>query len=381
MLRSRSDLVLLSTEIFIRIFILIVLYSVATTSLSDLEILYTSLTTKGSLPSKDFWVSLQVILSSTIVVLYIATLLIPSAATLLVALILSVVSSRYYLEDVLAILITIIATLIYDNFKKIYSKNQLKHMRVLHDTKRVFVVKLVLSIAIMGLLVFLFVVLPSSYIYYVFTILAKAIKPYNVYEAIVINFITNNVFGEMILISIFLLVFSYIIYDLLTLYSYYTLRNPRILENILFYDLRNPDLSFEGPGKTLYTFLVSILTAPFIYSILNPLLTKLPVSIYGGSDIYNLLVALGTFVITWIFVKYFLEIFSEEFSLSRRIFLGVVFILLIYVVSYVFYGWRISDGYFTLTPLDEFIRDNVYRYYNFLFYMLETLGSVMGFVP
>ena len=381
MLRSRSDLVFLSVEIFIRIFILIVLYSVATTSLSDLEILYTSLTTKGSLPSKDFWVSLQVILSSTIVVLYIATLLIPSAATLLVALILSVVSSRYYLEDVLAILITIIATLIYDNFKKIYSKNQLKHMRVLHDTKRVFVVKLVLSIAIMGLLVFLFVVLPSSYIYYVFTILAKAIKPYNVYEAIVINFITNNVFGEMILISIFLLVFSYIIYDLLTLYSYYTLRNPRILENILFYDLRNPDLSFEGPGKTLYTFLVSILTAPFIYSILNPLLTKLPVSIYGGSDIYNLLVALGTFVITWIFVKYFLEIFSEEFSLSRRIFLGVVFILLIYVVSYVFYGWRISDGYFTLTPLDEFIRDNVYRYYNFLFYMLETLGSVMGFVP
>ncbi|MGC9009904.1 MAG: hypothetical protein ACP5I7_04735 [Sulfolobales archaeon] len=381
MLRSRSDLVFLSAEIFIRIFILVVLYSVAIVSLGDLEILYTSLTTKGSLPSKDIWVSLQIILSSTIIVLYIATLLIPSAAPLLVALILSVVSSRYYLEDVLAVLITIIATLIYDNFKKIYSKNQLKYMRVLLDTKKVFAGKIVLSIVIMGTLIFLLVVLPSTYIYNIFTMITKAIKPYNIYEAVVINFITNNVFGEMILVSIFLLVFSYIIYDFLTLYSYYTLKNPRILENILFHDIRDLDLSFEGPGKTLYTFLISILTAPFIYSILNPLLIRAPISIYGGNDVYNLLVALGTFAATWIFVKYFLEIFSEEVSLGRRIFLGVIFIVVIYVISYVFYGWRISSGYFVLTPLDEFIKDNVYRYYSFLFYLLETLGSVMGFVP
>ncbi|MGC9149067.1 MAG: hypothetical protein ACP5GI_06480 [Sulfolobales archaeon] len=381
MLRSRSDLVFLSAEIFIRIFILIVLYSVAIVSLGDLEILYTSLTTKGSLPSKDIWVSLQIILSSTIIVLYIATLLIPSAATLLVALILSVVSSRYYLEDVLAVLITIIATLIYDNFKKIYSKNQLKYMRMLLDTKKVFAGKIILSVVIMGMLIFLLVVLPSTYIYNIFTMITKAIKPYNIYEAVVINFITNNVFGEMILVSIFLLVFSYIIYDFLALYSYYTLKNPRILENILFHDIRDLDLSFEGPGKTLYTFLISILTAPFIYSILNPLLIRAPISIYGGNDVYNLLVALGTFAVTWIFVKYFLEIFTEEISLGRRIFLGVIFILIIYVISYVFYGWRISSGYFVLTPLDEFIKDNVYRYYSFLFYLLETLGSVMGFVP
>jgi len=381
MLRSRSDLVFLSVEIFIRIFILVVLYSVAIVSLGDLEILYASLTTKGSLPSKDLWVSLQIIFSSTIIVLYIATLLIPSAAPLLVVLVLSVVSSRYYLEDVLAVLITIIATLIYDNFKKIYSKNQLKYMRVLLDTRKVFAGKIILSIVIMGVLIFLLVVLPSTYIYNIFTMITKAIKPYNIYEAMVINFITNNVFGEMILVSIFLLVFSYVIYDFFTLYSYYTLKNPRILENILFHDLRDLDLSFEGPGKTLYTFLISILTAPFIYSILNPLLLSTPISIYGGNDVYNLLVALGTFVATWIFVKYFLEIFSEEVSLGRRIFLGVIFIVIIYVISYVFYGWRISSGYFALTPLDEFIKDNVYRYYSFLFYMLETLGSVMGFVP
>jgi len=381
MLRIRSDLIRLSIDLFIRVFLLFIMYPLAMVSTHDLDTIYETLTGNQPIFTNDPWFYIRTISSATIVILYIANLIIPSPSILLIIIVMIIISSKYYLEDLLIVLISIVLVLIYDNFKKIYSDNQYKFI-VIHDSRKKIFLKIMFTINVLLGIIFVFVILPSSYVYYLFNLLTSSIKPFNIYEAVVVDFLVNNVFGEMILLSIFLLVFSYILYDILSIYVMFSAKNPGMLENILFSDLRDLDIGFEGPGRAIYMLLISLLVAPFIYSsIINPILSTLPLKTLLGPDLSSYIVAIMSFVVSWVFVKYFLDIFSEEASLNKRILLGIIFIILIISISYLFYGVVFSDGFFMMKSLDDYIRDTVYRYYNLLFYLIDVLGRVMGFVP
>ncbi len=381
MLRIRSDLIRLSIDLFIRVFLLFIMYPLAMVSTHDLDTIYEMLTGNQPIFTNDPWFYIRTISSATIVILYIANLIIPSPSILLIIIVMIIISSKYYLEDLLIVLISIVLVLIYDNFKKIYSDNQYKFI-VIHDSRKKIFLKIMFTINVLLGIIFVFVILPSSYVYYLFNLLTSSIKPFNIYEAVVVDFLVNNVFGEMILLSIFLLVFSYILYDILSIYVMFSAKNPGMLENILFSDLRDLDIGFEGPGRAIYMLLISLLVAPFIYSsIINPILSTLPLKTLLGPDLSSYIMAVISFVVSWIFVKYFLDIFSEEASLNKRILLGIIFIILIISISYLFYGVVFSDGFFMMKSLDDYIRDTVYRYYNLLFYLIDVLGRVMGFVP
>lgn len=376
----RSDLFSVLLGIFTRIFIAFILIHVASLSLDDLGTLYLYISTPRHI-TLDLVKTLQLIASSIILFIYIYSIISPKPASISAIIVLEILSSRYALEEILVVFLALFVVMIYDNIRNIYSKNQFRYIGFSGISRRGLVSRISLSIILLLSLVAVLVILPAAYIYGIYETMRASIKPANIYEAYVINFVTNNVVGEVILISALLSIFAFIIRELASIYVFFVSRSEKLLRRLFFEDLTDLDTGFEGPGRTLYTSMISLLIAPFVFSVINPLIRLYLGAALMSGEIYDALLAIASFVLSWILTKLFLDIFSEERSFGRRIISGVIVVSMIYLVSYYFYGWRPSENIFYMAPLDEFIRDTVYRYYSLIFYLIEVLGRVTGFAP
>ncbi|MEM4965247.1 MAG: hypothetical protein QXS45_00500 [Sulfolobales archaeon] len=376
-MKEDSDVFRIALAISLRVAILLLSYPIILNSIRDLETLYTLLST-GKISLSIIYL-IGIVISSLIIIpmFFIIVFLSPTAASIMI--LMMVISERYDMNQILVGVVITVSLLMYSTLAHTYRAGELRFLHIQSKGLMRFL-RILLASALIIVFTLLIPVSASAYILSLISLAAGLLRVYNIYEASLIEFITRNPVGIMILTFVFLSAFSLIAWGFFTILSLYILKPSKNLFNEFFRDVSDLDSYFKIPLSSLRDFFVSLLLAPFVYSLILGVLNRFSGFYPGG--VWDYLMAFISFILSWILIKILFNlILSQSTPNMRGLGLGVILIAIIYIVSYVAWGWDPSQGILRLKPLDEFIYSTVYRYYYLLYYLIETLGVVMGFVP
>lgn len=374
------DLLKLSLAIFVRVFILLISYPIVVNSVRDFEIIYNTISSARSLS-----VYLQLIglmMSSLISLLALILVVIPRPALATIMMLFVISSERYDVREIILSIIVLVSLLLYDVFNIEYRSGELNYVRSLSKGyNRIY--RIVWSITLVLILVVLLPYVSVSYLNAIVSIMMSSLKPYNIYEEPIIGFITRNPVGISIFTIVILLVLSLLVWGFYSVTALYILKPSKTLIDEFFGDIASLDIYYKSPLNSLRDLFIAILLAPFTYTIVISVIDRiLRMSITSYDNVmWSSIVALISFILSWILSKAIFSIISLNEVSLRRVLVGVFLILMIYLTAYLLWNWNPSEGVLRLTPVDNFISSTIYNYYYMLYYLIETIGVVMGFVP
>ncbi|NAZ13517.1 MAG: hypothetical protein GU359_05125 [Desulfurococcales archaeon] len=379
MRRFEEDLLSFLFRISSRIFVLILTYFLMNRSIEALENIYTTYYMKGLHGILKIFIEDPGIMIMLLVApFYILLIIFMKPVFSFTASILMILSGKYSLDQIMTSLITFVYTLYYDMFATVYRDGEIRYIKIV-DKNRMS--KIIGSLIIIITTFVAPIYFSIEYIYIFINTLKGSVRPLNIYEAPLINFITQNPLGITILILSLLVVFSYVIINIVSIFSIYISRVSKDLLKNFFRDIDDIDVSFDYPMRSLRDIMFSILFSPFIYAILIRLFDYLSKIFVSQPWIKDFLSVFISFILSWVMIKAILSIISSKETDLKRIIIAILIIILIYSSAYLSWGWDPRSGILNLRPIDQFIYENMYRYYLLIYYYIELIGRVMGLVP
>lgn len=374
----REDVVPLLVRVFSRALVLFLGTPLAVYSGEMLRTVYTvSMRGPGALYSLALS-SPGTIVGSLVAPLYILQILFMRPQVSFLILVLVAVSGTYPMDAVYISIAMLLYTLVYDVVVSLYREGETRYLRIAGERA---LVKTLVSAVIVVAATLVPVYLGTLYVYQFLESLRGLVRPGTIYEAPVVRLLVENPVGVAVVVVSLLSALSLVLWDIFTVSALFIARPGGVGRWSLFRDVEDLDTSFDQPLRGLRDLLFSLLLAPFVYVIVSRVSSEAVARYLQGLWYGDIVVALVSFVLSWVLVKiFFTLVAAREYSL-RNIATGASLVAGVYIVAYLFWGWSPSSGYIELRPVDQFIYTSVYRYYSVVYYFIEILGRVMGVVP
>ncbi|MEM3833710.1 MAG: hypothetical protein QW128_09040 [Thermoprotei archaeon] len=198
-------------------------------------------------------------------------------------------------------------------------------------------------------------------------------------------FMTNNIVGESIIVSVVLAVVYGLIQKISSIISMYMVPSKSaVIEDAK--EWLSKETWFTPALMYIGSFAESIIITPLLYSTVMILIER--VSMMLGIlimntfilNIVNFVIALLMFFIVWRFVSKIISFEPLRPSLRSVIFVGTI-VILIYLAIYSRYSVIINPFDPSFTAFDSYIYDTYISFYNTLFLIVQWILILIGVVP